>query len=491
MTIETAIVNEIDNFIRNVEGKFTLSMVKKYLEQFDISIDTIDLKGFIKAHPYILMSDTETFITRAAFFSNKYFCIKPLPIEIELGILIPGHRAMPFTDPDKYPFSCNYIINNEPIKKIAVELNIADFLETNYLFGEEYIPQLLDSDPANIDFDIMNPEHTLPNTVSITAFDMSHIYKENNFSNTDRFLAKTTNWGNGTIELEVLKTTKENPFEITEDDEKRNQWQIDFSHALKNNFKTHGPLSSIEEQLANTFFCNSSKLFSRHCESIEESIREDSSIGISYYGVECRLWEDGIDIPAVGPWNDGIQDASFLSNTLYEEIGIPIPYYMLDAYIYDALYTEETEIGNIVYKMIPDPEELEDEQIAMFLLQIKQRYDTIKKTYNKFTDFEKGEARSRTLRLYSNLVELICSLDNSGATIEALPQQQLVILSQLFSHTTKFLDVLITEDSITKNDIDLIIESLDGMEDGYEDISTELNHAIANSNSNNGGFTII
>ncbi len=142
--------------------------------------------------------------------------------------------------------------------------------------------------------------------------------------------------------------------------------------------------------------------------------------------------------------------------------------------------------------MLPDSEDIDKEQIEIFLLHIKERYARIKKKYNKFSDFEKGEARSRTLALYSDLVDLICFLDSSDSTVDELPQQQLVILSQLFSHTTKFLDVFMNEESISSNDLELILESLDGMEDGFEEISIELRQAInKNTNNNNNGFTII
>ena len=494
MIDETTVLNKIDDFVRNSVGEFTTNMVNSYLQQnnFNTSnLDDSDIAGFITAHPSTLKISKNTFTTRAAVFLNQPFIIKPLPTEIERGILIPGHRIMPFADPEKYPFRLLYYYNNKLIRKIDVDVPIADFLETNYLFGEEYIPQLLDADPANTTFDITNADHVLPNNVHITALNMEDFYKKNNFKEGDRIICKVFDWAHGVIELNVQKSTKENPFEITNEDELQATWQKDFSEALKETFKTHGPLGSIEEQLANTFATHSEKLCTNYCKSIEECLTEDKSVSINYYGVECRLWETDEEIPAMGPWNENVKESTFVGNTLYEEIGIPIPYYMLDAYVLDALYKNDTDLSKIVNKMIPDPDELEEDQLALFLLLINERYDTMQEKYNKFSDFEKGDARSRTLALYSDLVDLICFLDNSGSTIESLPQQQLVILSQLFSHTTKFLDLFMSEETISKSDLELIVGSLDGMEDGFEDISMELRQAVALGTNNNGGFTVI
>ena len=488
---ETLILNEIDTFIRSSVGEFSTKTVKEYLEQNNYNTQSIDLSGSISAHPYIIKINKDVFTTRANIFTNQWFAIKLLPIEIENKILIPGHKIIPFSDPDRYAFRLEFSYNGEKLQKAQKTIPIADFLETNYLFGEEFIPQLLDADPANENFDITNPDHVLPNNACITIVDISQLFEKELFTENDKLLGRITNWELGEVELIIQKSTKENPFEITNEDELQNEWQKNFIKSLKNTFKTHGPLGSIEEQLAYSLASNKAELFTKQCKPIEECLTDDESVSMSYYGVECRLWKADEEIPAMGPWNEDNKNTAFLQNTLYSEIGIPIPLYMLDAYILDALYKEDEDLTKIVTKMLPDSEDIEEEQIEIFLLRIKERYAKIKKKYNKFSDFEKGEARSRTLALYSDLVDLICYLDTSGSTIDVLPQQQLVILSQLFSHTTKFLDVFMNEESLSNNDLELILESLDGMEEGFEEISIELRQAINKDTNNNDGFTVI
>ena len=48
-----------------------------------------------------------------------------------------------------------------------------------------------------------------------------------------------------------------------------------------------------------------------------------------------------------------------------------------------------------------------------------------------------------------------------------------------------------TDDEMAKNDLELIQESLDGMEEGYEEVSQELRQAMNTGTPNNGGFTVI
>ncbi len=487
--IEKKAVNGIDTFLRECYGEFSIQTINKYLRTFNIIAESNDVYAYLFAHPLVFQLSENTFVSRASVFTNQFFSIKPTKYEISNGVLIPGHRCMPFIDPDMYPHEIEFTFENNLLKKKLAEISFTEIIEVCFLYGEEFIPQLLAVDPANTAHDYAGTDYTIPNNVEVTVIDMSKLYEQLNFQYGDRLLACVSNWDTGQVDLHAQKLKRSSPFEITTDDETRDDWYKAFDAALLHTISTHGPLSSIEEQLAYTFYKNSAQLCTNLCCSVEEYIDKDLSIAIEYYGVESRLWIKNDEIPAIGTWNEGVKDIDNLVNTLYEEIGIPIPFYMLDAYIFDALFRKEKGFSGIYNRMVPNKDILDSEKEKTFLLHIEERYDKIAKTYNRFIDFEKGETRSRSLELYSDLIKLICELDSCGLPVSSLPQQQLVIVAQLFSHTTKFLEAFMSEMSLSKDDIQMISTSLDGMTESFEDVSADLIIAMGKNNSD--GFSII
>ncbi len=487
--IDEIIADAIDMILRENIGEISTQTIKRKLHSLNIGTANFDFLSHLKSHPLLFETGINSFVSRASVYTNKYFSIKPTKTEIAQGILIPGHRCMPFVDPEMYPYELQFVHESISLSKKTLEISIADIMDTHFLYGEEYIPQLLAVDPANKDYDFVKHDYIIPNIVRTTAWDMKDAYSKNNFVYGDRLLARVINWNKGVIEVKVEKTLRSTPFEVTDDDEQRGQWFKIFDNALLSTISKYGPLASIEEQLAYTFFLSSGDLCTKFCCSTEEYMTQEHSVCIEYYGVESRLWKKGEEIPAVGSWNESIKDMDELVNTLYDEIGIPIPFYMLDAYIFDALFRKEKGLVGIYERMIPDKTLLDDDQTENFMLHIRDRYDKLVKKYNRFLDFEKGKVRSISLELYSSLVKLICELDSCGIPVASLPQQQLVIVSQLFSHTTKFLEAFMTETNLSKDDIVMISTSLDGMIESFDEVSTDLTRAMGTKNID--GFTII
>ncbi len=486
---ERMIIDGIDAFLRKNYGEFSVQSINRHLRLLSIDFYDFDILSYVRSHPLVFTIGENTFITRASVFTDAYFSIKPSKIEISQGLLIPGHRCMPFVDPDIYPHEITFVYNSCSLQKKVVQLPLNDIIESSFLFGEEYIPQLFAADPANASHDFIKNDYTLPNIVDCTTIDMRDVYEQLHFQYGDRLLAKVIDWNAGVIELEYQQSQKASPFEITEEDESRDQWFNILDEALLHSISLNGPLAGIEEQLSYTFYANTSSLCTKFCCSIEEYMNLDRSISIEYYGVESRLWKKGEEIPAIGTWNENLKETDDLMNTLYEEIGIPIPFYMLDAYIFDALFHNEKGVMGIYNKMIPEKNALYEEQSKVFINLIQERYEKLEKKYNRFLDFETGEVRSRSLELYSALVSLICELDTCGLPASSLPQQQLVIVSQLFSHTTKFIEAFMTEVHLSKDDITMISSSLDGMTESFDDVSSELTLAMGKKNID--GFTII
>ena len=89
--------------------------------------------------------------------------------------------------------------------------------------------------------------------------------------------------------------------------------------------------------------------------------------------------------------------------------------------------------------------------------------------------FPRHEIHSLTVIAIQNLVY---DIDGAGEKLEDFPQQELVTLSQLFSHAARILDMLSSENKCRDDDRDALKMSLEGMELNFEDICPELRRAL-------------
>ena len=125
----------------------------------------------------------------------------------------------------------------------------------------------------------------------------------------------------------------------------------------------------------------------------------------------------------------------------------------------------------------------------LVLLNIEKRNDILERMYNQFIDYPVAQMRKRILRLFTRVSELFCAIGGSGISAEDFPQQELVILSQLYSHVVHLLEevenVYIRAQFPTE-DVSL---SLEGMEETFEEISGILFSALENNRFK--GFEIV
>ena len=106
----------------------------------------------------------------------------------------------------------------------------------------------------------------------------------------------------------------------------------------------------------------------------------------------------------------------------------------------------------------------------LILLNMKKRHDILKKSYNQFNDYKVAPLRSRILTLFFDVTNLLCDIASSGIKVIEFPQQELVVLTQLFSHTARLLEEVVDfpiKDQIPIEELSL---SLEGMEETFDGI---------------------
>lgn len=477
----------VNKFLRAFPDEFTLKEFVKCMSYLDCKISPKEAQDLIDSSPYVVELESGKFKTRAGCFSGKIFSAILSEEECSNQCFLPGHRCMPFVDQEIMSYSLNFVWDNNILEKKFIEYPKEFALEHFSLYGEEYESQYIANDPGMEDYNIAEHDFELPMKVKLTSIDLSSLFKKYKIKAGDRLLFSVENWDEGIINVMPLLREKNENLELTEDDILRNQWYKAVEKSFLLQFKERGPRSSIEEELAELFIEFEEELCTKFCGSIEEFLKRTKKVSVELFGVETRLWFAGKAIPVIGPWNQEPESRN-TNKTKYNLI-YSVPKFIIDEYIKDFAYQKKTDMTELMDMIFPHRYFIPDTYRKDLLLHITNRNDIILSEYNWFADHQIGDIRHNALLLYTKINGLVYEIDRSGGRFNLYPQQELVILIQLFNHLTKLIESIAFEPESLIDEANTIAASLDGMEFNFEDIEDVLRSAIFASKKQD--FTVI
>ena len=393
---------------------------------------------------------------------------------------------MPFVDPEMLPSSLTFTYKGEVLPPKIVTFASPDAADLFALYGAEFASQYIAADPANEGLDLAAHDFELPPEVHLTVNSLEPLVKYCGFKYGDRILCRVVDWDYGRIEVVPVKRD-ENPMRMQADDLERQNWYARLESDFLESFAVAGPCASIEEQLACIFFDDGKALCTAHCGSVEEFLLQSRKVAYEPFGVETRLWKAGEEVPAVGTWNNFLNIDTDSDDPIFEDLAAPD--FVFDAYIEDQLFEKKYDPDLVLERILPDGVHLKPEERKILLLHIDSCHAIIKKDYNWFADFHIGPLRRRALALYRKASRLVLEIDRSAVNLERYPQQELVILSQIYNHVLRMLEMIEREPTAAAEDVDEIAASLDGMECNFEDISGELTDAVKSESGS--GFVVV
>ena len=473
----------ITKFLRTYREPFSVSEFNGLFKALGYKYKNSEVENFLLSDERVFPLKDGQFLTKAGAFTGMVFSFPLLEQEIEQKVFVPGDRCIPFVDGEwlscqlKFKYKGKYL----PYSFFETDCNTARSLFT--LFGDEYASQYIAADPLNEDSGIENNCYELPPKLNLTAVSIEKPIKEFNLQKGDRILCRIENWDKGVIEIFPVSEHSKNPFVQSSRMSDRIEWNKKLENGLLKIFDTMGPCSSIEQQLAFVFVNNRSDLCVPECGSIKECIESSSVIDMELFGVETRLWKKGQDVPAIGEWNREFLFArDFGSVPVY---GLPLPDYLIDCLIKDQFFAKKkdfnlkkSDVDLILEKMLTSSMKVTDEQKEMFTLQLMYRSVILRKQYNWFADFSVGSIRHKAIELYARVGELVYEVDCAAEGLEKFPQQELVTLSQLFSHISRILEMLSSSKDCRDEEKNALGMSLEGMEYNFEDIRGRLKIAV-------------
>ena len=464
------------DFLDTVTGVFELADVVAHIKQIG-SKGTNRLpeetEAFINMRRLAFPEGDRRWVSRRACFEPLSFVISPTRLELVNGILVPGHRCIPFANPGLLPQEFIFYCKGNAVPFTTTEGPPEEFYPFYSIFGEEYAPQYVARDNAENEQAFLSDPYDDPPEVSIKTLDMRNIYRETSFVPGDRFSVRTLDWKTGEFELEKIDHNEWKEEELLE-------WSKAAETGFELSFNRLGSGSCTEEQIAYAFWYGGSRMRSVPAYSLEEFLYEKSnSIDTVSFGIETRFWFAGREIPDMKDLDVGgtRPDRTPIEDVL-QRLKIPVSDFVIQSYIRDALYRGDADPDIITKRLIPDSITIDSRDKKFFTGYIADILEEFQKFYTPFIDNTMGPIRQRAGELHTAVIDLAARLKKGDIDASWLPRHTFIILSQIQSHTASVMEDLDTDEPPPETELDALDSSLDSMIETYEDIKELIDEAL-------------
>ncbi len=472
----------IDDFLTNQQEIFTADEFYRFLKSKNVKVTKDFVSEILNSSNMVFPLVNNEYVTRAGVFLNRCFSFKPTKEEVKKGYFIIGHRLMPFINPEVAPDNISVTNGYKVLKSTATSFTMNTAMDIYALYGEGYVIPYIFNDHSNTKVPLSSVQYSMPTEIDLTSWPLKEIALKKDFKYGDRILCRVVNWEENIVHMQHLpkNDSDDEDISISQSDIEREEWYIDFEKGLIQSFKKNGPCNSIEEQLAYLFLENQERLCNKNCGSAEEFLAHTKKISFCPYGVETRIWKTGETVPYNGEWNE-----SLTADTIFNDLTMIFSPQVIDAYIENYLYLQEknnkkesTKVGLLIDEIFPAILKMPDQERKFLMLNIEKRHDILKKSYNIFSDYKLAPVRNQVINLFSKVTELACSIGCSGLKISEFPQQELIILVQLFGHISKMIEEMENVFIRDQFPVDDVLLSLEGMEETFTDIRGTLQSSI-------------
>ncbi|MDR1099340.1 MAG: plasmid pRiA4b ORF-3 family protein [Treponema sp.] len=470
------------DFLENVTRPFTLEDVSAIIRMIEPKKNNrleMEIAALLDSRNIAFKLDSSRWISRRGCFEPVPFVISPTQLELLNGILIPGHRCIPFANPGLLPQEYSFYWKGTLIPMGTTEGPPEEFYPYYCLFGEEYAPQYVARDNPQNETAFNSDPYEDPPEVSISTLDMRNIYRESGFVPGDRFVARSRDWKAGSFELERVGKDEWSQTEL-----------YDWFEAAENGFEDSmallGPGTSTEEQIAYAYWYGGKRMRDVPAYALEDFLYEKTNrIETVPYGIETRFWYAGKEIPD----NRDIESVPALPDqTIVEDIlfrrKIPVSEFVVQSYVLDALYRGDEDIGHIIDRLVPPAVHLEPGERNLLADYITGALEEFRETYTLFTDQGMGPIRQRVGELHTAVVDFSARLYKGDIDPSWLPNHTFIVLSQIQGHAAGLLEDLDTNEAPPEAELEAMDNTLDSMIETYEDIKELIGDAMNNFRRN-------
>jgi hypothetical protein len=471
------------NFLENVTEPFTLEDVTEFVRMLDPARAEnlpIEISALINSRNVAFRLDNRHWVSRRGCFEDVPFVITPTKLELLNGILVPGHRCIPFANPIIMSIEYVFFWKGKKVPWTTTEGPPEEFYPYYRVFGEEYAPQYVAWDNPENETAYSYDPYEDPPEVSIHTLDMRNIFREASFVPGDRFVVRIKDWKEGHFDLEKVDKNAWTEADLY-------SWFEAAESGFEDSFALLGPGNSTEEQIAYAYWYGGKRMRELPAYSIEEFLYEKTDrIEEVSYGIESRFWFAGKDIPdskglsgiAVPP------DRTFIENILYK-VNVPISEYVILSYARDVLFRNEQDGSKVLERIVPSLIHLGKAETDVLTDYINEAIDELRDRYNLFLDKGMGPIRQRVGELHNAVVTLAARLQKGEMDSSWLPKHTFIMLSQIQGHAASLLEDLDSDEAPPEPELEAMDTSLDNMVETFGEIKDTIDDAMNNFRRSN------
>ena len=464
------------DFLDNADRIFDLDEVVRYINKAasgQINRLSMEVEAFINLRNLAFTAGKRRWVSRRGCFEKLPFVISPTRLELVNGILIPGHRCVPFANIGLLPQEYAFFWQGSAIPFTTTEGPPEEFYPYYSVFGEEYAPQYVARDNSENEAAFNEDPYDDPPEVSIKTLDMRGIYREAAFVPGDRFLVKTLDWKKGEFGLEKVGQN-----EWAQED--LDKWLTSAESGFEDSFEKMGPASCTEEQIAYAYWYGPSRMREVPAYALEDYLYEKTEkVEIAAFGIESRFWYAGREIPDQKELDTGSirPDITPVEAILYN-LRIPASEYVVQSYVRDSLYREDGDVDLIMERLIPARVNIDSLDRDFITEYVESVLEDFREFYNLFTDKAMGPIRQRAGELHTAVIDLAARLTKGEIDLAWLPRHTFVVLSQIQNHTANVMEDLDADESPPDAELEALDGSLDSMIETYEDLKELIEEAM-------------
>jgi hypothetical protein len=439
-----------------------------------------EVSAYLEQRKIAFKVDNHHWISRRGYFEPAVFLITPTRLELLNGILIPGHRCVPFANPSAFPNHYKFFWKGKPVPVTTTEAPPEDLYPYYCIYGEEFAPQYIARDNPENEEAYNSDPYEDPPEVSIHTLDMRVIYRECSFVPGDCFAVRTISWKE--CKFDLIKADKNNWLPADLD-----KWLEAAENGFEDSFALLGPGANTEEQAAFAYWYGGERMRNIPAYSLEEFLYDKTDrVDTVPYGIETRFWFTGKEIPDCKKLqNDTVwPDRTFIEDLLFSK-NIPISEFVIFSYIKDAFFRNEKNIDKVIDRIVPPVVHLEEAEWDVIASFVSGSMDELCKDYSLFLDKAAGPIRQRVAELHTAVIDLSARLQKGEIEQSWLPRHTFVILSQIQSHSAALLEDLTFFDSPPESEIIAMDNSLDSMIETFTDVKELINGAMDNFRRSN------